>query len=136
MCGLKSVEVYDHAEDSWSHMPNMIVGRRDHRLVPIRNKLYAVAGELCESPMQSTEVFDLVSNKFVILKPPPLSFQFDFSYLKGAVSMKNKILLISDCRPPVAWFDVEEQKWSEEDVDIDCGEELCEKNCCFKIPHV
>ena len=130
--GLKSVEVYNHAEDSWSDMPNMIVGRRGHRLVSIRNKLFAVGGDLNDNSIQSTEVFDYAANKFVLLKPPTLPFGFSFDSLEGAMSIKNKIVLISSLSSKVAVFDLDENKWSEKEFDVKYYEEFC----CLKIPHV
>ena len=133
MAGLKSVEVYNHAEDSWSDMPDMIVGRRDHRLVPIRNKLFAVGGELGGDSIQSTEVFDYATKQFVLLKSPPLTFRFSFDRLKGALSMKNKIVVISNDSSKLAVFDLEKSKWSEMEFDNDY---YYEEFCCLKIPHV
>ena len=131
--GLKSVEVYNHAEDSWSDMPDMIVGRRDHRLVPIRNKLFAIGGELGGDSIQSTEVFDYSTNKFVLLKLPPLTFRFSFDGLKGAFSLENKIVVISNDSSKVACFDLEENKWSEIKFDNDY---YYEEFCCLKIPQL
>ena len=62
---LRSVHAYDHLDDSWSVMPNMIERRCRHNSVAVKNKLYAIGGSL--SP--NCEVFDSTSNKFVLQSP-------------------------------------------------------------------
>ena len=64
---LNSVEAYDHVDDSWSCIPNMIETRFVHKSVAIRNKLYIVGGWTT----RSCEVFDSCCNKFVLVKPHP-----------------------------------------------------------------
>ena len=63
---LNTVEAYDHIDNSWSKMPNMVESRADHKSVTIKNKLYLVRSLL----KSDVEVFDSFSHKFVLLKCP------------------------------------------------------------------
>ena len=69
---LNNVEAYDHIDDSWSNMPNMIERRHHHRSVAIKNKLFIIGGH----KVSSVEVFHSVCNKFVLLKFPPQDLSF------------------------------------------------------------
>ena len=62
-------EVYDHASDTWTFMPEMLEARVDHNLHAIRNKLFAIAGNC-----KTCEVFDSRSNRFTYLKQPTKLF--------------------------------------------------------------
>ena len=70
-----SVEAYDHFNDEWSLMPQLTEERFNHGSVAMGNKLYVICGH----KMKNCEVFDLVSNKFIRIKPIPLNLSyFDF----------------------------------------------------------
>ena len=54
-------------------MPDLSEAKRGHGSVAMGNKLYVVAGV----NTQNSEVFDFVSNKFVLIKPFPLKYNSD-----------------------------------------------------------
>ena len=64
---INSVESYDHFEDKWTLMPDLTEEQFGHSSVAMGNKLYVVGTRNCE-------VFDDVSNKFSLIKPPPVVF--------------------------------------------------------------
>ena len=68
-----SVEAYDHFADEWKLMPDLSEVKSCHGSVAMGNKLYVVAGV----DTQNSEVFDFVSNKFVLIKPFPLKYNSD-----------------------------------------------------------
>ena len=70
-----TVEVYDHLDDTWSYVPNMVDSRHNHRLVTIKSKLFV--------------------KNFGLLKKP----SYDFSLVNGAISIENNILVFQ-----VSWF--------------------------------
>ena len=86
----KSVEAYDHASNSWSHMPDMIAPRVGHSLVSVKNKLFVVGGET-----KTFEVFDARSNNFINIKQPPKSFKFDLDKpeFHNAVSIGSRVVV-------------------------------------------
>ena len=65
---LNSVESYDVAEITWTAMTNMIEQRFGDSLVSVKNKLFVLGG----NNDGTCEVFESSSNKFVVLKSPPL----------------------------------------------------------------
>ena len=100
---LNTVESYDVAADKWFSMPNMISGKSHHSLVVARSKLFVIA----HVPL-TCEVFDSICRKFIVLKSPPIVHQ------NKAISFGNKILIVHNKTQCIAWYDVEEDKWSEE----------------------
>ena len=122
---LNAVESYDHASDSWSHMPRMIHGRSSHQTVPIRNKLYVFGGDV-----DNCEVFDSLSNKFSVLKHPS-SFQMDEYEIQGAISIGRKIIVFKTSS--LAVFDLDKKRWSKEPFEFT---EEFDWSHCIKVPKV
>ena len=122
---LNTVEVYDHVDNTWSYMSNMIYGRCLHSLVAVRNKLY-VFGGLTET----SEVFDSYSNKFSLLKPLENMGNYN---IEGAISIGCKILIFREKSTNVACYDLDKDDWSEETFEVT-------KNIvsflCLKIPKI
>ena len=65
--GLKSVEAFDHHENKWICLPDMLEIRKDHGIVSFTNKLFAIAGSLSNT----CEVFDNCTKMFTYIKPIP-----------------------------------------------------------------
>ena len=61
---LISVESYDHHENKWTDLPDMLHGRHNHVALSIDNKMFVIGGKW----NLSCEVFDRVSRKFTYLK--------------------------------------------------------------------
>ena len=61
----KSAEAYDHVEDAWHRLPDMCEPRYFHSSVTVRNRMFVVGRNL------SSEVYDPVCGKFVLLTHPP-----------------------------------------------------------------
>ena len=102
---LTTVEVYDHIADEWSYMPNMIYRRSEHRMVVVRNKLFAVSPYIWE-------VFDQTSNNFVSFESPKVI------RLNSAIPIGNKILVIDDMKSSIFCYDVDKDEWSEEPCNV------------------
>ena len=105
----KTVESYDHIADSWSYMPNMVYERRQHKIVSIRNKFFAVGGFSTDS----CEVFDLACNKFVLLQQPPACYREFLNNVEGAISIGGKIVVFRDRRSSIVLYDTKNFQWSE-----------------------
>ena len=104
---LNTVEAYDHIEDSWANMPNMIERRRFHKSVAIKNKLFIVGGLFSKA----IEVFDLYSKKFALLQHPSINMRLEL--VADVSSIGNKVVIFSDREGSVFYHDVENDVWSE-----------------------
>ena len=127
----KSVEAYDHTDDSWSYLPNMIKARCRHRSVAVKNKLFILGGETPLQIFETTcEVFDSFSNNFTLLKSPLPFSPFHIEVIpigsKLFVFAENQILKTS-----VLIYDLESECWSEESCEM--IEDLAEF-FCVKVP--
>ena len=122
---LNTVEAYDHIDNSWTNMPNMIKRRCSHKTVAIKNKLFIVGGLVSFN----FEVFDSCSNKFVLLKYESTSLLYAFaSYI---TTLGKKVIIFNNKNGSITIYDVE-------------NNELVEKICeatqhikhfsCAKIP--
>ena len=86
---LKSVEAYDHHENSWSFLPDLTERRVCHSSIGIGNKLFVVGG----IRSYSWEVLDSVSRKFSLIVHG-IKFP-SFQCLKeGACCVGNNIALV------------------------------------------
>ena len=104
---LNTVEAYDHIDDSWTNMPNMVERRQCHKSIALRNKLFLVGRVVYGG---NVEVFDSHCNKFVLIKEYPNEFN---EYKSSAVlSMGNKIVIFSNEEGYVLIYDVDKNKWS------------------------
>ena len=115
----KTVEAYDHVDDSWSDMPSMIESRFFHKLVAVKNKLFVVSGFdiVGNGDLQhfaSCEIFDSVSNKFVLLKQPKDYFEeyIQFSIKVFSIGKNLYIFNNEEVNNNVLVYDMENQKWS------------------------
>ena len=114
-----SVEAYDLFENKWSHMPGLIEYRSGHGSVAMGNKLYVIGG----IDTQSCEVFDYISNKFILIRPMPL--KYDCNYFKklkiSFFRLKDKILVKYDSEykevDNIYIYDTKEDKWSSTSVE-------------------
>ena len=61
---LKSVESYDHYENKWTHLPDMIEKRYNHGAVSMGNKMFVIGG----FEKLTCEVFDSNFRKFTSVK--------------------------------------------------------------------
>ena len=104
---MNTVKAYDHIDDSWNKMPNMIKERNDHKSVAIKNKLYIVGG-LYET---SIEVFDSCTNKFVFIKYN--SRDLTYKYISDITTLGNRILIFKNNNGLVLVYDVEKDEWVE-----------------------
>ena len=86
---LKSVETYDHYENNWNYLPNMIEGRYKHFHISMSNKLFVIGGEY----NLTLEVFDSVSRKFSYIKNEKFSRFLKYDQ-KGACCIGRKTVLV------------------------------------------
>ena len=101
---LRTVEAYDHIADEWSYMPNMIEEGCYHKLVAIKNKLFAMGGW-----KKLVEVYDSTCKKFVIIRPTILG-----NCIPGAqaISLANKVVIFFCNRSSVLCYDVDTDEWN------------------------
>ena len=128
------VEAYDHINDTWSSMPNMIKRRACHCSVAIRNKLFVFSG-VGEDDLEhdQCEVFDSTSKRFVLLKQKPKSLKFNITLAAYTFSIGSEIIIIGHRSEKALCYDVEKDKWYEK--------LLKETNdrfnfCCALIPQI
>ena len=77
------------------------------------------------------EVFDSLSNRFVWLKMPErFDVKIDFN---GVFLLGSRFVALSDFSKTVLWYDVENDKWSEELCKVS---ENLEEFFCAKIPQL
>ena len=128
---LTTVETYDHVADSWSYMSNMIHARFLHKSVTVKNKLFVVGGWL----NRSCEVYDSTSNKFVLLKPPPVSFMTMGSLrdLVQVILIGSKLVVFINKTTSVFFYDVETDEWSHETCEVTRN---LRGYCCAKVPQL
>ena len=103
---LNTVEAYDHIDDSWSKMPNMVESSKSHKSVAIKNKLYVVTG----FGNTNSEVFDSNSNTFVLLKRSRNFRKYKISCL---TTIGNMLALFIGVDGAVIVYDVENDVLSE-----------------------
>ena len=124
---LNTVEAYDHIDNSWINMPNMIKRRISHRSVAIKNKLFIVGG-VYET---SIVVFDSSINKFVFIKYD--SRDLRCKYISDITTFGNKILIFNNKNGLVFVYDVEKDDWVEKVCD---ATENINYFSCAKIPQL
>ena len=117
---LNTVEAYDHIINTWSFMPNMIEGKRNHSSVANKNKLFVFG-----KGKQGCEVFDSTCKMFVALKEIPLVFSLE--KIIRTFSIGRKLITLFSQSPKAICYDVELDEWSEElcetvgkTIDFDC----------------
>ena len=123
---LNTVEAYDHVEDSWSQMPNMIERRYNNESVAIKNKLFVVGGE---SP--TCEVFDSTCGKFVLLKSPPTFIDY-LHPIYGFASIDGTLVAIG-ASEFILFYDVAKDKWTKQLLGVTKD---IEHFCCVKVPQL
>ena len=124
---LFTVEAYDHVANTWSYMPNMNKGRRSHKSVAIRNKLFVIGGFVA-----NCEVFDSYCNSFVIMKPPKLN-NFDIEITPPIVAFENKLILLDLDDRLMVCYDLDNDKWSNQCCTISPNQDSI---CGVKIPEL
>ena len=88
---LKSVESYDHHEDTWSDLADMIEERYCHGTVSMGNKIFVIGGFKHLTWNLTCEVFDSSSRKFTNIKQL-LGLNNRVYYDTSVVSIGYKIL--------------------------------------------
>ena len=130
---LNTVEAYDHVDNSWSYMPNIIHRRSLHRLVAIRNKLYVFGRSL-----ETCEVFDSSINTFSLLKSPSpllnMDTRLNINLTRPAViSIGNKILIFRNNTLKLTYFDLDKADWYEEPFELTKD---IKYYLCLKLPKI
>ena len=126
----RSVEAFEHAQNTWTRMPSMIYRRSGHSLVALKNKLFAF-GRMTKG----FEVYDSHAKKFAIFNYP---YRFVCKNelgirIKGAVLVGGKIIILRTFSTKIIVFDPDNGKWSEK---------ICEATEdlvffeCLKLPKI
>ena len=106
----KSVEAFDHHENKWNILPDMIQDRYDHSSVTIGSKLLVIGG----NKRMCSDVFDSISRKFTMfsLKLPCTPHRY---FKCKTVNFNNKVVVFCGCCcvnfSKVCVYNVDEQKW-------------------------
>ncbi|XP_030589397.1 kelch-like protein 7 isoform X2 [Archocentrus centrarchus] len=61
---LRNCEVYDPSAQQWRTLHEMRVARKNHGLVVVNNRIYAVGGQGSTGGLDSVEYYDIASNKW------------------------------------------------------------------------
>ena len=104
---LNTVEIYDHAVDTWENMPNMIAGRSCHKSVAVKNKLFVISG----SDRKDCEVFDSTTKKFTLLTQPTPASKYYLNDHTEVIAIGSKIFMFQ-YNSKVITYDFENNKWS------------------------
>ena len=108
---LKSVEAYDHHENKWTYLPDMIEERYFHSAVSMGNKMFVIAGD----ETTNCEVSDNYSRKFTKIFSKIKEFNSKRSYIY-AFSIGNSIVVVQHfpgifTETVVYLYDVDNDKW-------------------------
>ena len=107
-------------------MPDMNAMRCLHKTCVVKNKMLVIGGGLYTS---DCEVFDSLCDRFVWLKTPG---RFNHKkHFNGVFSIGSRFVALSNCSKTALWYDVENDKWSEEACEVSKHLELFS---CAKIP--
>ena len=120
----KTVEVYDHASDSWTFMSSMVQGRSCHGLVAVRSKLFAIG----DHSRTSCEIYDSFTRKFVLIKEMPI-LPVGKS-LTHFFSLGDKVRIIQKSFDIIATYDTDQDGWSVEPFAL----RTTDYDACLKIP--
>ena len=107
--GLNSVEAYDHVADSWTRMPDMVVGRFEHKSVAIKNKLYVFGGV-----GQYWEVYDSTCNRFETV----VGATYCIEKPSAVLSVGTKITVFNHVEHEVYYYDVTNGEWTSEYCEV------------------
>ena len=78
-------------------------------------------------------MYDSVTKRFAILKPPPSFLNTGSLIILGAISIGRKILIFKRFSTSITIFDLDEDKWTEEN--FEATKEI-EGYFCLKLPKV
>ena len=91
---LRSVEAYDHHENKWTFLCNMITAKSNHSSISIGNKIFVIGlGNLARS-----EVYDNISRTFTVFSFNPLISPFSsyYSYCFKTLNISNKFMIFAN----------------------------------------
>ena len=125
---LKSVEEYDHHENKWTYLPDMIKERCNHAPVSMGNKMFVIGGW----NINSCELFDNISRRFVKLQELPEGFRaLDFQ--KRTICVGSKIMLFIGkdycTSPKIFMYDINTNDWKVKESNFNVS-------ACVKVPSV
>ena len=99
---LKTVQRYDVTADVWQPMASMNEAKKFHKLVAVKNKLFAI-GRIREG----CEVFDKASDRFAYIEQPKKGLLS----LKRVISIGNKIIVFNQFKSYLDCYDFDKKKW-------------------------
>ena len=111
---MQTVEAYDHRENKWMFLPDMINGRALHAAVSMDNNMFVVGGNW----KLSCEVFDSITRRFTNIKEMILSCSTKLDRT-SVLSIGNKLLVFPriyrSVNGNVHVYDVLKNEWYVED---------------------
>ena len=113
---LSSVESYDHHENKWTNLPDMIEARDNHAAVSNGDKMFVIGGD----DNLTSEAFDIVSRKFTCIKQ--LIIPETFTCTMYAVSIGYKIIVFPRLNgleyKKCLNYDVLTDKWETKEIEL------------------
>ena len=111
---LKSVEAYDHHENKWTYLPDMIEKRYYHGTVSMGNKMFVIGGFKHLTWNLTCEVFESTSRKFTSINQL-LAVNKLYYYQTSVVSIGYKVLFFYSTRDTtknkLQVYDVPRDQW-------------------------
>ena len=115
---LKSVESYDHYENKWTFLPDMIETRHSHAAVSMGNKMFVIGGY----KTTSCEVFDSFSGNFTEIKSGLKVCDVKDSWYFDAFCIGHYIVVLHSfsrySETIINLYDACENKWSTIECDF------------------
>ena len=102
---LKTVEAYDPNFSEWSYMPSMIEEKYNHRLVAVKNKLFAVGKDL-------VEVYDSSCKFFVSVTQPNWYDLIGLKDIINVIYIENKLIVFFYEHSKYLVYHVDKDKWT------------------------
>ena len=86
------MEAYDHHEDDWTDLQDIVRERDEHSALSIGNKLFVATGSTWSNRQMSCEVFDSASRQFTEVNIPTNFLEFfKPNYMVRAIAVGGKI---------------------------------------------
>ena len=106
----KSAESYDHHENKWSHLPDMIGWRDDHSSFSMGNKFFVIGG----NSNVDAEVFESTSRKFTLFNLKILCEKL-YKCKCGTVNICRKMFVFCSCytnkQPMLHVYNLDKKRW-------------------------
>ena len=104
-----SCMMYNSSSQSWHRLPNMLVHRRAHGSVCVKQTVYVFGGSVSESSDMSQRVDLFAMNGSTWQEGPDLPFNVKFHKV---AQINGSVFLLDECSNQLLHLDVDNHKWS------------------------